>query len=233
MTIHEIANLFDHLREGFGAGLSARARDNLLEAGTAFRELPDQPLKNLVKQLLEKPAKTPKSKPEKADLATITERIHAVRNGEATRQDIEPMLRSLKGPELKELLKAFALKQTGRVDELRERLLNEACVLSTQAEMSENNQPELPQLTPEELHLVELGYNLYQRLRNTRGLSILEVRAEFEELRDYPKNVLESITKRAGFTPHGSRNEMFERLLHVIEGIKMDQMKEELILTGK
>ncbi len=86
------------------------------------------------------------------------------------------------------------------------------------------------QVDPE---LVEKGYETYLRLQDDRTLSVDAVRSEFQTVRAFPKPVLEEILRRIDYTPSGSRDDMADRLLNTLVSIKMSQMREELILTGK
>ena len=51
-------------------------------------------------------------------------------------------------------------------------------------------------------------------------------------LRGYSKPVVEEISRRLNYTPHGSRTEILDRLLSNLEGIKVGQYKMDQILTG-
>lgn len=51
MTTHQLANLLEHLQHGFGEGLKTETGKSMAEAISAFREYPEQPLRELIKSI--------------------------------------------------------------------------------------------------------------------------------------------------------------------------------------
>ena len=73
---------------------------------------------------------------------------------------------------------------------------------------------------------------LFRSLLADRQLSLSDVRAGFAPIRDYPKPVVVEISRTLGYTPAGSREDILDRLLKNLEGIKMNQHRYDRILTG-
>jgi hypothetical protein len=76
VTGHELAGLLDHLRQGLGGALTKKTADDFAAAATALREIPDQPLKEVIKGLQK--LATPTGG---AGLDKLLERIRACRAG--------------------------------------------------------------------------------------------------------------------------------------------------------
>jgi hypothetical protein len=131
-------------------------------------------------------------------------------------------------PQMKDVLKAFGQKGTtsrdGNLDRLRGIVRPGGGEPATEA-----STPQRPTADPA---LVEQGVQTYLRLRDTKGLSIADVRTQFEPIRHYPKAVVEEISRRLGYTPDGSREEIANRLLSNLEAIKMSQLRGDMILSG-
>jgi hypothetical protein len=228
MTTHELANLFDHLRAGLAAGMKAQTVQAFEEASAAFRELPDQPLRALVKSIQATPTASGKKGKPAIDLTCLIDQIRAVRAGGETPGEMSAALDRLNNNQLKEVLKSFDQKGTTKVEDNRARVRQ---LLTTR----QTNRPEVPitNFTPAaDPALVERGVDTYLRLRQEKGLSIAEVRIQFEPILHYPKPVVEEIARRLGYTPDGSREEIARRLLSNLEAIKMSQMRGELIMSG-
>lgn len=230
MTTHELAHLFDHLRAGLASGLKATTLQGFADVSEAFRELPDQPLKALVKTIKEKPAtgRGGKQASPPIDLALLVERIRTVRSGAEPPEAVNADVDRLNNNQLKEVLKNFDLKATTKVDQNRYRvrqLVAPATNPNGSSETGATGQAFDPAL-------VDRGVQTYRRLRDEKGLSIPEVRAQFEPVLHYSKPVVEEITRQLGYTPAGSREEMVRRLLSNLEGIKLSQLKGDWILSG-
>lgn len=223
MTTHQLATLFDHLGQGLGESLKAGAANELGELSSAFRELPDQTLKELVKRIrsISQPTGMSKGKV-RVDLAEVIARIRAVREGQANGEpvpDLDGM--KLNNTQLKEILKSFGIKPTATV----------AGNLTKVRELIRPGQPTNsgPTVDPE---TVDRGVELYNALLADRKLSIPDVRAGFEPFRSYSKAVIEEISRRVGYTPLGSQADILERLLTNLEGIKLSQHRADRILVG-
>lgn len=227
MTTHELAGLLDCLRQGFGDGLKQATKDALSEASEAFRELPSKTLKELVKEIKSKPG-AGSSKKAEVDVPQLIARVRMVRAGTLPATEVEKELELLKNPQLKEILVSFGSKGTTKTEENRVR----ARALLVHTPNGPTPSPELISTPVVDQNLVEQGVELYTRLRDTQGLSILEVRAQFEPIRHYPKPVVEEISRRVGYTPYGTRDEVANRMLSNLEGIKLHQRRGEMILTG-
>src|SRR5687768_7911432 len=106
MTTHELANLFDHLRAGLASGLKAPTLQAFADASEAFRDLPDQTLKSLVKAIKEKPAtgRGGKQASPPIDVALLVERIRKVRSGVEPPEVANADVDRLNNNQLKEVL---------------------------------------------------------------------------------------------------------------------------------
>lgn len=228
MTTHQLAALLDHLRQGFGAGLKADVGNDFTEASTLFRELPEQPLKEWMRTV-RKGTAAPSAKPSKTavDLPQVIEQVRAVRAGGTVPETLLSQIESLKSNQLKEILVAFGQKGTttiaGNVDRVKQLLT-----------VSQNgSHPTPPPAAPViDERAVEEGLRTYTRLRDDKSLTIHDAQAGFEPLKNYPKPVVEEISRRLGFTPSGSRDDILKRLLSNLEGVKMSQLRAELIHSG-
>jgi hypothetical protein len=229
MTTHQLATLLDHVRSGFGESLKTPAQNEFADVSTAFRELPDQPLKELVKQLRKAATPQPGPKASGIDLPTLIARIRAVResplNGEPVAIDLDGA--KLNNNQLKDVLKAFNEKSTntlaGNLTKVRQLIRPGAAVsadVATTATVAPDGKA------------IEEGLNLYNSLLNDSRLSIPDLRAGFEPLRTYPKPVVEEISRRLGYTPAGSHAAILDRLLNNLEGIKLSQHRADRIMAG-
>lgn len=221
MTTHELATFLEHAKAGMGAYLKVDAGKAFDEAADAFRGLPDQPVKKLAEHIRAMGQPAAKAKPA-ANIQQIVEQIRAIQSG-AVPGDTPLDLESLKNAQLKEILKAFGRPPTVKVADN----LNRVRGLIQ------------PFLNGDESHSasidsgqIEEGVRLYLHLRDTKALSIADVRASFPTLGTYAKPVLEEISRRVGYTPHGSRQDILARLQDNLESIKMSQLRNELIGSG-
>jgi hypothetical protein len=228
MTTHQLASLLEHLQLGFGDNL--KSGTGFAEAVVAIREMPDQPLKELAKNLRKPNAPSPAKRSNgsaSVDVPAMIERIRAVRTGASDGvETIDPSRWTL--PQLKDVLRAFEQPLNGTKATLITRVL-QLC-----AHVDRNNGPSPAVEAGIELDgsAVEEGVRVYTALRDDRRLSISDVRAGFERLRCYSKPVIEEISRRLQYTPHGTRTEILDRLLANLEGIKVSQYKMDQILTG-
>lgn len=221
MTTHQLANLLDHLLQGFGDSL--KAGTGFAEAIAAFRELPDQSLKELAKNL--RKANAPQTGGASGSAQSLIEHIQAVRGGTATGPEpIDP--NKLTAPQLKEVLRAFQQPLSG----------TKAALVARVRQLAAARVPVQPEatapLSESDQNAVEEGIRVFTELRDNKSLSIAEVRAGFERLRNYPKPIVEEISRRLKYTPHGSRTEILDRLLANLESIKMSQYRMDQILAG-
>lgn len=225
MTTHQLATLLDSLKTGMGAFIKADTGKAFDEASSAFRELPDQPLKKLADLIRKPDGGGSKGKAAGVSTADVIARIKAVRDGTATSDGLYEQLDKLKNPELKAVLAEFGQKPTTKVAD------NLSRVKGLLTHSANGSHPSAAAPAADE-KLVAEGVRLFERLRDSRGLSITDVRAAFEPMRSYPKPVVEEISRRLQFTPSGSATEIVNRLLSNLEVIKMAQYRSESILTG-
>src|SRR5207244_1050125 len=103
MTTHELAGLLEHLRDGLGGALKDGAGREFGEAAAVFRESPEKPLKEFVKDIRKSisPAGSGITQEQ------LIERIQACRgrNGEPPDRLMKDV-NKLKQPELQSLLRA-------------------------------------------------------------------------------------------------------------------------------
>lgn len=219
MTTHELATLLEHLQLAFGASLKTAASGSLTEAAAVFREQPDENLRAFLTAVRRANAPQPAAP---GGAGAVIERIRAIRDGTAPVGEVIE-LNALTGDHLKGILRAFKQPVTGTKSVLLTRV-RQLCVRCEEV-------APVPPTVPDP-QLIEAGVQLYQRLKDDRQLSILDVRAGFTPFRDYPKPVVEEISRRVGYTPAGSRENILDRLLRNLEGHKMDQHRADRILTG-
>jgi hypothetical protein len=228
MTTRELADLLDQLKQGLGALLRSEAGKAFDEAAAAFRELPDQPLKKVGELLRKandpaKPAAGKKAGKTTVDVPALIQRIRAARAGTPT--DGLPELDSLTNAQLREVLAAFDQKSTTKVADNLTRVRK---LLEPSGGANGTHQ----QPPASDAVLINEGVRLYAELRDTRGLSIEDVRTRFAPLREYPNGVLEAISLKVGYTPQGSRADVLARLQHNLEDIKMHQLRAGLVGSG-
>lgn len=230
MTTHQLAGLLDTLRTGMSAVLTAPGGKEFEEAAAAFREQPDQSLKEFIKQTRQ--AFTPTSgrtasngKKAVPDVNALVERIRNARTGSEPFDPIRAELNLLGDKELKSILTAFGAKgTTGKAKNLER--VNGLLVLAT-GEVS----PVSPPASATDTTLVEQGVRLFEELEKDPNVTILEVRARMAPIRQYPKPVVEEISRRVGYTPDDTREKTFDRMLSNLEGIKMSQLRAKMILN--
>lgn len=231
MTTYELATMLEHLQLMFGDNLKTAASGSLAEAATAFRELPDQNLRALLTLVRRANAQQPigqgGTQPVLAAVSGVIERIRAIRDGNAPAGELVNLSALKTNDQLKEVLRAFDQPLTGKKDDLISRL-RPLCVRTESAANTHN----VPFSVQGDVAAVEQGVLLYKRLEQDRQLSIPDVRAGFAPLREYPKPVLEEVSRLVGYTPAGSREDILDRLLKNLEGIKMNQHRYDRILTG-
>lgn len=237
MTTHQLAGLLDSLRSGMTSVLKADGVKEFEETAAAFREQPDQPLKEFVKQIRkslasqsEKSAGTPKKVV--VDVNAVIERIRRARTGG---EPFEPMtdLDGLTDLQLKNVLAAFGGKGTSGKTKNLERV---KALLPTNGQPTQDaNPPSLPVTSPTptatDLTLVEQGVRLFQELKADPNVTVLEVRSRMAPIRQYPKLVVEEISRRVGYTPDDSRDKTFDRMLSNLVEIKMSQLRSKMILN--
>ena len=238
MTTHQLATLLEHLKLGFGDGMKSDTGKSFAEAITTFRELPDQPLKDVVKLLRKtnSPDAPVKSKTAKSpvDISAIIERIRLLKSG-SENEETAIDLSNLNNANLKEILKSFGQQPTTTIAGNTERVKqlyqsttkNGASSAHNHATREEAEAPHV--FDPAE---VEDGVRIYCELRDNRTLTIQDARTGFDRLRHYSKPVIEEISRRLKYTPSGSKTEILDRLLSNLEGLKMNQYRMDQILTG-
>ncbi len=226
MTTHELAAMLDHLRTAFAFGLSKPAVGELEAVGAAFRDGPDQSVKDFLKAIraARAPAATTKGK-SAADVPAVIERVRSVRREELAAEAVSGELGTLNNAQLKQVLLAFDVKATTKIADnmLRAQQLLTPLTLSPVP-------PKPPAVSPDTA-LVDRGVETYNRLRDTKGLSIPDLQAEFKPVQTYPKSVVEDIAIRVGYSPERTREETFEMLLTNLERIKRNEYRAEVILN--
>jgi hypothetical protein len=219
VTIHELAGLLEHLRDGLGTTLKDTAGREFGEAATAFRELPDKPLKELVKDLRKLGAPEGGSGQQR-----LVERISACRAGRGDSvSDIMKDLNKLKQPELQSLLRK--LGQDPGKNKVAENKTLLRRLLETPASSAEP--PTSFDRVAEDQ--VETGYRLIQDLQATPTLSIEDLRARFAVVRQYPKAVIDEIARKLGYQFPGGKDEVANALLQTLERLRISQIRGEVI----
>jgi len=228
MTTHELAHLLDHLQIGLGSSL--KARSGFAEVIEVFRELPNQSLKELAKSLRKAHAPPTGKAKTSNTVPQVIDQIRAIRAGSAPATPLE--LAQLNVNQLKEILRAFQQPDKGKKLALLARVQQLVTVSDASAPSHAANPLAPAPLSEADLIAVEEGLRLFTELRDNKALSLTEVRAEFERLRQYKKPVIEEISRRLNYTPHGSQKEMLDRLLANLESIKMSQYRTDQILAN-
>ncbi len=230
MTTHQLAGLFDALRTTLGPVLKTDGSKAFEDVAEAFREQPDQPIKEFVKQV-RKSVMAPSEKPTggaKKSAVDVNAVIDRVRRARAGGEPFEPLadLDGLTDPQLKSVLAAFNQKGTSgklkNLERVRALLVPNGTVTPTP----------IPQpATATDFTLVEQGVRLFHELKADPSISIFDVRARLAPIRQYPKPVVEEISRRVGYTPDDTREKTFDRMLSNLEGIKMSQLRAKMILN--
>jgi hypothetical protein len=227
MTTHQLASLLEHLHLGFGDSL--KAGTGFVEAIAALREAPDQSLKELAKKL--QAANSPRSaggRSASVDLEAIIKQIQSIREDVAQTSELPDPSR-LTSPQLKQVLRSFQQPTTGTKPTLVGRVRQ---LYAPTSPANNGLSSSGATVSANEMRAVDEGIRLFCELRDNKSLSISDVRARFEPFRGYSKPVVEEVSRRLKYTPHGSRTEMLERLLSNLESIKVSQYKMDQILTG-
>jgi len=237
MTTHQLADLLESLKKGLGASLKQDACNAFDEAAIVLRQMPDHHVKKLA-ELLQKaitPAngtgmnghgkngQTKKVVTTPINVPGLIEQIRAIRAGTS----FEPLngLDGLNNAQLRTILAEFGQQSTTKtVDNLTK--------VKQLLKPTEGTLQTPPTTVQPETNVIDEGVRLYTRLRDTKGISIPEVRASFAALRAYPKSVVEEISRRVGYTPSGSLKDVLNRLQVNLEDIKMQQLSTEFIGSG-
>ena len=160
---------FNHLGQGLGDSLKAGATNELGELSEAFRELPDQTLKELVELIrtLSRPTGMSKGKSQ-VDLPELIARIPSGNPAGQANSEPVPDLDGMKlnNSQLKEILKSFGVKSTttvaGNLSKVRELARTRAAYVA----------PVLPSPRRLDPETVDRGVELYNALLADRKLSI-------------------------------------------------------------
>lgn len=214
MTTHEVARWFDGLRNWLGDALNKNAVNSLREVSDAFRELPEKPFKDFVKEV----------KSCQGGVSPLVDEINAYRSGHGGSSDkILTRINKLRSPELKEIAKAFALPVKRTVAENRG-------VLRAFVEGSNGASPSTNGSANGQSGDIEEGIQDYYQLKNSLGAYTIEgLRSRFESFRRFPISVLQQIAQRLGYHFSGNKEEVYTRLLQTLEGLKMSQVHGETI----
>jgi hypothetical protein len=151
----------------------------------------------------------------------VLARVRAIRDGSAPAGEVLDLSGLKTNDQLKDILRAFKQPITGTKSELIARV-RRLCVRTESVATS----------APAVAAGVDAGLALYKRLEQDRQLTVADVRAAFAPLRDLPKPVVEEVSRLLGYTPAGSREDILDRLLKNLEGIKMSQHHADRIFTG-
>ena len=222
MTTHQLAGLLDGLRAAFGDGLKAGAAGDLGDLAAAFRESPDQPVREFLKAA-RKPAPAKSAATAGGDVPGVIEHIRKVQAGAVPPS--APDLSGLKTADLKQILVEFGKPRSGSKPDLTKRV-GGLCAPAAPTAADPAPPPGADGAAVEE------GLRTYTRLRDDRSLTIPDVRSGFEALREYPKSVVEEIARRLNHPTHGTRAEILDRLSASLIGVKVGQHRTEQILTG-
>jgi hypothetical protein len=214
MTTHDVARWFDGLRNWLGDALTKTAASNLREITDVFRELPDKPFKEFVKEV----------KSVNSSAGSLADDINAYRNGQGGSVDILcARINKLKAPELKQVATVLALPVKRTMTENKSTLCGfvENCKAGAASQGSTAKDP---------AREIDEGLRDYQELKNTLGAySIDGLRWRFESFRRFPATVLQQIAQQLGYHFSGSKEEVYKKLLQTLEGLKMSLVHGETI----
>ncbi len=233
MTTHQFATFLNKLCDAFGDTLKTPNKAEFAEIAAVFNEVVDLPLREFLRSVRAPVAPVGKKAQAAVDLPTLVAQIRAVRESPAGSEPphVELPADKLNNTHLREILKAFGEKATtGVADNLTKvrQLLRPGAAHEPRPEPATPGKTSPVVIDPQ---AVETGVALYNALQADRKLSISDVRAGFEPIRAYSKPVIEEISRRIGLTPAGSQATILDRLLDVLESIKLDQHRADRILA--
>jgi hypothetical protein len=200
-----------------------KAAEEIGEAATALRGLPDKSLKEQVKDLTKLGGGGGSEK--------LVERIRVCSTGDA--KTIEAVVKDVKKllkPELVGLLTALGKPFQGRTaPQLKSDV--EAIIRSggTGTVLNDTKTLGTENPTNNDAAAIERSVRHFERLRDTPSLTIEDIRDQFGSLRKEPKHVLQQVARRVGFEFDGSRDEIAGKLQEVLERLKVSQVKGEII----
>jgi len=233
VTTHQLAGLFDALRTNFGPMLKMEGAKAFEDVAEAFREQPDQPLRELVRQV-RAAAATPsgngrataprRTAGHAVDLPVLIDRIRGVRERAEAAEGVIAQFSTLNNAQLRSILGAFSVSPSNTTQRNLERVKGLLTATPTDT-------PAIPQPADTDTILVEQGVRLFQELKADPVISIYDVRARMAPILQYPKTVVEEISRRLGYTPDDTREKTFDRMLSNLEGIKMSQLRAKMILN--
>lgn len=232
MTTHQLAALFDSLRTGLGSSLKSEATKAFEEAAETFRELPDQPVKQLLstvrKAMLAPTSANVNGKAKRTvDPKALAERIRVARTGAEPFEPLIPDVESLNDAQLKTVLAEFGQKGTTGKPKNLERV-RQLLIIS---QNGRTNGVHGHTAVVADSNLIEHAVELFYELKEDPKATIFDIRTKLEPIRHYSKAVVEEISRLVGYTPGETREKTFERLLQNLEGIKMNQLRAKMIFS--
>ncbi len=230
MNLHELALLLDKLREAFEFGLTASIKRDLSDLTAAFRELPDQSVRDFLKSIRDKPKAAParRGKAPPVNLDELVGRIQQVRThpDPATLEQLQADIGLLNNSDLKKILRRLQCKTTRETEGNRQLLL--------QFLRGETISPYPSTFNGAELQQIDDAVKLYQQLRDSQTISVEEVRNRWAIVAKLKKAAIIEVARRLGFTvgTRDSGKEIYNRLLSYLVNNTLAQQKAQSILTG-
>lgn len=227
MTTHQLATLFDSLRNGLGDGLKPATVKLFTDASQTLREEPERSLKEL---LSSKPTKgqtsSSKGKAPSITAEQLVEKIDQVRNGILNSTELDSCLNGANNKLLREVLQHYKVAPTNNTTGNKSKVEQLLCTTTQPKHETNGHHPVY------DANDVKRGVELYLELRDVRGPGIEEVRARFEPVRHFSKATLEELSRRLEYTPDGGRDELFQRLMDQLEENKINQYRRDAIVGG-
>jgi len=216
MNIEELAQVFDGLLGGLGAGLKATEKKELAALAGMFRRFPNQSIGDFVKFVEGTFAK------ERNSVPVLVERIKAFEQGMGEPlQELQTCLVSLGATERKKLVASLGMK-AGRTKDDNLKLL-QAYLTNGQNEAAAASATGA-NLTAE----VDRAYALYEAIKaDLSAITIEEMKARFSVLATLPKPVLAGVLSKLGYPADGSKEAIEAQLRDNLTSIKisLDQTK--------
>ncbi len=217
MTTHEVARWFDGLRTWLGDALNKTTAKGLTEVSDAFRELPDKPFKDFVKDI----------KSAGGGASALFEEIKAYRNSQAgSAEQLRARVSKLKLAEAKEITRGLGLPARKKLDDFKSQLREYIDGTIGPSPTTNGVAGSTSSISQE----IDTGYRQFLQLKESLGsLTIDELRARFEYFRRFSVPVLEGIAQRLGYHFTGSKDRVFGQLLQTLEGMNISQYRGEVI----
>jgi hypothetical protein len=216
MNIEELAQVFDGLLRGLGAGLKATEKKELAALTGMFRRFPNQSISDFVKFVEGSFSK------ERNSVPALVERIRLFKQGTGEPlQELQASLASLGAAERKKLVVALGMK-AGRTKDDNLKLL-QSFLTNGQAETSAASESATT-LAAE----VDRAYAQYEAIKaDLPSITVDEMRARLAALSSLSKPVLAGVLSKLGYPADGSKEAIAAQLLDNLISIKisLDQTK--------